>query len=132
MPFKTTKFILFHNDTDLPVMVDSWVDGSCALKCLKVKPREKLVIHSSVGEWYLNGMLYEEEEDRKIWNDKGLQNHLLVGKFRSDPGASGNYSWMEYQDNVFNCVYSKLENYQDTRVKGLMTFSLDESLIKRK
>jgi hypothetical protein len=71
-------------------------------------------------------------EDRKLWDDKGLQKYILVGKFRSDPCASGNYSWMEFEDDVFNCVYSKLENYEDTRVEGVMTFSLNESLIKRK
>ena len=130
MAFKATKFILFHNDTELPVMVDSWVDGSSSLKCLKVEPREKLVIHSSVGEWHLNSMIFDE--DRKIWNDKGLKKYTIVGKFRSDPCFSGNYSWMEYEDNVFNCVYSKLENYEDKRVKGIMTFSLNESLIKSK
>jgi hypothetical protein len=130
MSFRTTKFILFHNDTDLPVMVDSWVDGSNILKCLKIQPREKLVIHSSVGEWHLNGMLYGE--DRKLWDDKGLTKYTLVGKFRSDPCAYGNYSWMEYEDNVFNCKYSKLDNYEDKRVKGLMKFSLDESLLKPK
>jgi hypothetical protein len=130
MSFRTTKFILFHNDTDLPVMIDSWVDGSNTLKCLKVQPREKLVIHSSVGEWHLNGMLYGE--DRKLWDDKGLQKYVLVGKFRSDPCASGNYSWMEYEDSVFNCEYSKLDTHEDERVKGLVTFSLDETLLKPK
>ena len=128
MPFSTTKFILFHNDTDLPIMVDSWVDGSNVLQNFKIKPREKLVIHSSVGEWHLNGMLYGE--DRKAWDDKGLKKYILVGSFRSDPCASGNYSWMEFDDNVFNCVYSKLDNYKDKRVKGLMTLTLDESLLK--
>ena len=130
MSFETTKFILFHNDTDVPIMIDTWVDTSIALQCLKVLPREKLVINSSVGEWHLNGMLYGE--DRNIWNDKGLQKYTLVGKFRSDPCAYGNYSWMEYVDNVFKCEYSKLNNYEDKRVKGLMTFSIDTTLLKTK
>uniref|UniRef100_A0A6C0ASD1 Uncharacterized protein n=1 Tax=viral metagenome TaxID=1070528 RepID=A0A6C0ASD1_9ZZZZ len=130
MLFRTTKFILFHNDTDIPIVVDSWVDGSNILQYLKIQPREKLVIHSSVGEWHLNGMLYGE--DRKLWDDKGLQKYVLVGKFRSDPCAYGDYSWMEYDDNVFKCEYSKLDNYQDKRVKGLMTFSLNEALLNTK
>ena len=124
---RTTKYILFHNDTDVPIVADSWMDGSNILQYIKIEPRQKLVIHSSVGEWHLNGMLYGE--DKKLWDDKGLRKHILVGKFWSDPCASGNYSWMEH--DVFKCEYSKLENYEDKRVKGLMTFSLDETCIEK-
>ena len=115
------KFIHFHNDTDLPIMVDSWVDGSDTLKCLRVGPREKLVLHSSVGEWHLNAML--NTEDRKLWNSHPtLKNCVLIGKFRSDPCMSGNYSWLEY-DGLYDCVYSELEIPIDN-VKGVMTFSI--------
>ena len=96
---RTTKYILFHNDTDVPIVADSWMDGSNILQYIKIEPRQKLVIHSSVGEWHLNGMLYGE--DKKLWDDKGLRKHILVGKFWSDPCASGNYSWMEH--DVFKC-----------------------------
>jgi hypothetical protein len=118
---ETIKFIHFHNDTDLPVMIDSWVDGSNTLKCLRVGPREKLIIHSSVGEWHINAML--SKEDRKLWNDHPKLSHvILIGKFRSQPCASGDYSWME-QDGLYDCLYSKLETPIEN-VEGVMTFRL--------
>jgi hypothetical protein len=106
-------------------MVDSWVDGSSTLKCLRVGPREKLVIHSSVGEWHLNAML-SNKEDRKLWdNNEELKHIILIGKFRSDPCASGNYSWIGWDDTecLISCVYSEIENPKD-KIKGLMTFSI--------
>jgi hypothetical protein len=102
-------------------MIDSWVDGSNTLKCLRVGPREKLVIHSSVGEWYINAML--NKEDRKLWNDDPKLSHvILIGKFRSQPCAIGEYSWLEY-DGLYDCVYSKLETPIEN-VEGVMTFRI--------
>ena len=121
MSFKEIKYIHFVNDTDLPVMIDSWVDGSNTLQCLRIAPREKRIVHSSVGEWHIDAML--NEEDRKLWtNNKNLKNVVMIGKFRSRPCAQGEYSWMDW-DNKFNCVYSELDEPVDG-VKGVMTFSL--------
>jgi hypothetical protein len=117
--FKTTKFIQFHNNTDLPVMIDSWVDGSNLLQCLKVKPREKLLVHSSVGEWHINAMLCDDA-DRKIWCEKGLKSVINIGKFWSDPCASGNYSWLDY-DDLFTCEFSEVFIGKES---NLITFSL--------
>ena len=117
---KTTKYINFHNDSDFPVMIDSWVDGSNALKCFRVGSREKLIIHSSVGEWHINAML-TNKEDRKLWDDnEKLKKVTLIGKFRSDPCAMGKYSWMEY-NGLYDCIYSELET-PIKNVKGLITF----------
>lgn len=102
------KYINFYNNTDLPIMIDSWIDGSNVLKCLRVGPREKLVIHSSVGEWHLNAM-FESADDRKMWKDKGLDECINIGKFRSNPCASGNYSWLDYED-IFECKYYEAWN----------------------
>jgi hypothetical protein len=122
--FKEVKYINLHNDTDFPFMIDSWVDGSNKLQCLEVKPREKLVIHSSVGEWHMNSMFFNSET-RKIWVDKGLDYMILVGKFRSTPCASGNYVWMEYDRTPFNCEYTEIEN-PENNIKGLMTITYVE------
>jgi hypothetical protein len=114
------KFIYFVNDTDLPLMIDSWVDGSNALECIRIAPREKRLIHSSVGEWHMNAML--PLEDRKLWdNHEKLKKVTLIGKFRSRPCASGNYSWLDW-DNLFDCVYTKLDEPANG-AKGIMTFS---------
>jgi hypothetical protein len=119
--FKTTKYINFHNNSELPIMVDSWVNNS--LRCLRVGPGEKVVIHSSVGEWHVNSML--TDEDYKLWRDGGLNRYITLGKFRSDPCASGNYSWMEWE-HIFDCVYNKCDPVLDSRsqepIAGLVTF----------
>jgi hypothetical protein len=113
------KFINFHNNTDLPINVSSWIDGSNKLHCLKVNPGEKLVIHSSVGEWHLDAM-FNESSDRQIWVEKGFGKYFIIGKFRSNPGASGNYSWMEYNE-PFDCIFSKLETTEND-IEELITF----------
>jgi len=121
MSLKEIKYIHFVNDTDLPVMIDSWVDGSNTLKCLKIAPREKRIIHSSVGEWHINAMLFDE--DRKLWNDnENLKKVVIIGKFRSRPCPQGEYSWLDW-DNKFDCVYSEPDKPVDG-VNGVMTFSL--------
>lgn len=123
---KERKYIHFVNNTDLPIMIDSWVDGSNTLKCLRVGPREKLILHSSVGEWHMNAMLYEPE-DRKLWHDNPKLKHvIIIGKFRSRYCFSGNYSWLEY-DGLYDCVYSELDEPVDG-AKGVMTFSLSPLL----
>jgi len=116
----TTKYIHFHNNTDLPICIDSWVDYSdySQMVQLRIEAREKRVVYSSVGEWHLNCM-FNSIEDRKIWEDKGLGDCINIGKFRSNPCVSGNYSWME--DQLFECVYSELKN----PTKGIITFSLN-------
>ena len=122
--FKEVKYINLHNDTDFPFMIDSWIDGSNSLKCLEVKPREKLVIHSSVGEWHMNSMFFNSET-RKIWIDNSLDYMILVGKFRSTPCASGNYVWMEYDRTPFKCEYTEIEN-PENNIKGLMTITYEK------
>jgi hypothetical protein len=122
--FKTTKYVNFHNSSELPIMVDSWIDGSNSFRSLRVGPQEKLVIHSSVGEWHVNSMLVDEA-DYKPWREGALKWYVNLGKFRSDPCASGNYSWMEWE-HIFDCVYSKCDPVLDPRTKepvvGLVTF----------
>jgi hypothetical protein len=115
------KYITFKNNSSLPVIVESFVDGSISTKCVKIGPKEIVDIHSSVGEWHLHSML--GSEDRKIWNtlDNGKYKHItIIGKFRSNPCASNNHSWIDHED-MFNCVYS--ENSENV-IKGLITFSL--------
>lgn len=109
------KYIYFKNNTDLPVQVGSWVDGSNTMQFVYVGAGENWMIHSSVGEWHIDSMV----EDRSAWTKAGLEKHLIVGKFRSDPCMSGNYSWMEYYE-PFDCIYSETTS---ENVKGLITFT---------
>ena len=86
---------------------------------IQIGPDEKKILHSSVGEWHMDSM-FNDHSDCDIWKTAGLGKHLIIGKFRSDPCASGNYSWMEYYE-PFECVYSEIANSGD-EVKGLITF----------
>jgi hypothetical protein len=117
------KYINFHNDSELPLNIDSWIDGSNVLKTITVEPREKLIIHSSEGEWHLQAML--QSEKREIWRQKGLDKVLTIGKFRSKPCYLGNYVWLDYSC-MFECVYSELLDDVDSgnTIRGLMTFSV--------
>ena len=120
--FKTTKYINFHNNSELPIMSDSWVNNS--LKCLRVGSRESVILFSSVGEWHVNSML-TEETDYKLWRERGLKWYVNLGKFRSNPCASGEYAWMEWE-HIFDCVYSECETtfHEKTNepITGLVTF----------
>jgi len=90
----------FHNDTDRDVWIETWTFNSSRLQNFQIKSREKKRIESCVGEWHMtqhNG-------------------HGYIGKFRSNPCASGNYSWMETND--YKCVYSEPN---ENEVNGLIT-----------
>lgn len=111
-----TQYINFHNTTDLPLNICAWVKNSNTLQSARIGPFEKLILHSSVGEWHIDSM-FSNEDDRSAWKNAGLEKYLNVGKFRSDPCASGNYSWMEYYE-PFDCIYTETSD----KVKGLITF----------
>jgi len=95
--------ILFQNDTDLPIMIDTWIGSS--LQSFLIEPRENTVLASCTGEWYINSML----EDRTIWVENKLQNYLNIGKFWFEPSAMGEYSSMDYP-NKFICSHTVENN----------------------
>lgn len=116
------KYIYFQNNTDLPIEVSSWIDGSNILDCFTVNPYQKLKIHSSVGEWHLN--IPHGDSEFKVWKDKNLgidRVNPYLGKFRSEACASGNYSWLNAMD-VFDCIYS-IDKSNDDNINGLIIFT---------
>lgn len=126
---ETIKYITFVNDTDLPVLIDAWnspVHSSMStLTTTRIEPFETKIVHSSVGEWHMNAMFYNEV-DNSAWKGRGLCKYdTSIGKFRSSPCAMGNYSWMEYDH--FICKYADFETDVDSRVKGKVTFTINKS-----
>ena len=120
------KYITFKNASPLTVIIESFVDDSISSKCVKVGPEETVLVTSCVGEWHLHSMI--GREDRKLWDtlDNGrYKNITTIGKFRSNPCASGNYSWIDY-DVIFDCLYSEIS---ENIIKGLITFSLHDSSV---
>ena len=111
-------YILFHNNTELPINVNSWINNSSVLSSLKVNPGEKRIIPSSVDEWYMD-TIFEDFSERRIWREKGFDDYFTIGKFRSKPFSNGNYAWMEYEEH-FDCVFVPPENGQN--IEGKITF----------
>jgi len=130
MPGETMKYIQFYNTTDLPVLIDAWntpaYSSVSKLTTTRIEPFESKIVHSSVGEWHMNAMFYNEA-DNSAWKGRGLGKYdTSIGKFRSDPCAMGNYSWMEYKH--FMCEYTDFQTDEDSRVKGKITFSISKEL----
>jgi len=115
-----TQYIYFHNDTDLPVNISAWVTGSNTLQHQIVKAGQNGILHSSVGEWHMDSMFNFGTEEAKIWKERKLEKHCIVGKFRSEPCISGEHSFMEY-DEPFACIYTA---NPERKIKGTITFMI--------
>lgn len=124
------QFIAFRNSTPLPVIVEAWERSSYRMNILehtRIEPYETVVLHSIVGEWATH-TLFEREEDMEAWKKAGFARGCYLGKFRSNPCASGNYAWMENNsDNDFELLYTPFKTpvhiSEDEHVDGLITFS---------
>lgn len=115
-----TQYIYFHNDTDLPVNISAWVTGSNILQNQLVKAGTKGILQSSVGEWHMDSMFEFGTEESKIWKERKLEKYHTIGKFRSKPCISGEYSFMEY-DEPFICIYT---TNPERKIKGTITFMM--------
>ena len=124
MEDNSPKYMFFFNSTRMPVQISSWVTGSDTMHSATVRPFQRCMVHSSVGEWHLDSML----EHREMWaQTEGLSDLLVLGKFRSKPCASGDYAWIY---PPFEGVYSVLPSGL-----GLLTLFItsdDTPLLKRR
>ena len=70
-----TKYIHFNNDTDLPVLIDAWISNDhgtmSTLVTTRIAPFESKLLYSSVGEWHMNAMFYDDT-DKAVWKERGL------------------------------------------------------------
>ena len=111
-------FPTFINNSGLPVNLETWqperVPGLETLNAVLVKTGEQIVLPSLTGEWYLQTYLSKELADE--WIAAGLRPGEHVGKFRSKPCASGDYSWMDYDNSPFDIIYDP-KNHTATFVK---------------
>ena len=89
---KVVENIEFFNNTEEPILVESWQDGTNQMQSVKIEAGQQTTVTSCVGEWHMNSG----------------KSHKYIGKFRSNPCASGNYSWMETRD--YNCCYQNTNN----------------------
>lgn len=99
-----TESIIFKNKSGLPITICTWIkksEGLSETKDVYVKDTEEVKLISSTGEWYLETM-FEDRKDIDLWESHGYK-ILEIGKFRSKPCASNNYSWMYHDD--FKAIY---------------------------
>jgi hypothetical protein len=114
------KQIYFHNNTDVPIMIDYWIDETwveniCCSNSIKIEPREKRMIHSSLGQWNLHSE-FHNSQDTKIWKDKGLDILNPVGNIACNPNTKEKYTFINY--DIFS-----LELYQEENNYAIITFS---------
>jgi hypothetical protein len=97
-------FPTFINNSGLPINLETWQPDGPGLETTKtvlVKSGEKIVLPTSTGEWYLQAFLDKEYADE--WEAAKINPGYQIGKFRSKPCASGDYSWMD--DDHFQIIY---------------------------
>ena len=108
---------MFINNSGLPINLETWqtiLPGLDSLNSVLVKSGEQIVLPSTTGEWYLQTYLDKEFADE--WKANGYRTGDRVGKFRSKPCISGNYSWID--EDQFDIIYDK-ENHTATFIKKI-------------
>lgn len=104
-----SQTIEFYNNTNLPIMLETWKDISSGLSQtfdICIDSGSKQQIYSSTGEWKLHTM-FNNSEHNDLWSnyiyDKYINKEInsktmmssYLGKFRNKPCASGDYSWLD-------------------------------------
>lgn len=110
------KKIYFENLTDLPVMIDYWMDhptldGLTQLKSIRIGCGEKRILTNCGNEWMLNSM-FPDQNDRDLWKNYGLSDIIHIGSFTSNPNIYGDYCYM-VDPNLFRCTYSNIKNGEE-------------------
>jgi len=90
-----TDTMIFVNDTDLPIVVSSWINKSSGLgeyidKTILSNTTE--TVYSDVGEWIIGSQFYDKEQNDQ-WKNEGLSQYGRIAKFRNQPCAMGDYTW---------------------------------------
>jgi len=100
----------FKNDTDYAIVVSSFIDKISGLSEYidkVIPPHTEEIVTSSVGEWILGSLFYNNEYIEN-WKAAGLPFASRLAKFRSEPCYRGDYTWnfiidkfdLKYQDGV--------------------------------
>lgn len=109
--------VTFVNESDLPVMVEGWKEimvGLNQIHTVLVLPGEESTVSCITGEWFVT-TFFNESRYHNQWAIKKLQNLREIGKFRINPCAYGDYSWMDTdkfditreEGDIFRFNYSK-------------------------
>jgi len=104
-------YATFINNFSLPIIIETWqvlCFGLSEMKSITVNPREKIIMGSITGEWFINSLITDKDTRRK-WKSSGYESRLgqEIGKFRNKPCMRGEYSWV--YNNDFEIVYDTAE-----------------------
>lgn len=97
--------ILFVNNTNLPILVESWnrlSNNFLKLQNVCVNASEEKMIYSATKEWYLTNYFYDKEIIEQ-WKGHNFKVGYKIGKFRSVPSYNGEYAWLD--DDTFKILY---------------------------
>jgi len=95
---------IFKNNTNLPVLVRTWVelmDGIKIMKHVYCSPHSFMEVFSKYGEWYIDN-LFSEKKDFDIWHENGYKICGHLGKFRQKLYPNGTCVCMFSSD--FSCI----------------------------
>ena len=119
MDYQNIEYIIFENNSDLPVNVASFKRGHFAQQNETVGPGEKKLLHSKLGVWCVNTFV----EERDLWINRGLSYVYSIGEFFSKKNVIyGTYSDITHPE-LFEFEYSELVK-QEEGAFGMITFSL--------
>ena len=119
------KTIIFKNETDLPVLIGTWVDtgihGLSKFVETTVPGKKEEIFYekdtektesskkiSLTGEWIVNSMFRRDDANYQIWKENSCEMIDNIGKFRSQSCFSGNNVWTN--TSMFQLYYIKNEN----------------------
>jgi len=81
-----TFHIVIHNEIDLPISVQTFVDYSYGVEKEEstiILPGEKKIVNSDSGE-YTIGSFFNSEEYNVLWINSGLKQTFGLGKIRNE------------------------------------------------
>jgi len=90
-----TDTMIFVNNTDLPIIVSSWINKSSGLseyKDVTILSKTTQTVYSDVGEWIISSEFWNKEQNDQ-WKNEGLSQYGRIAKFRNKPCAWGDYTW---------------------------------------
>jgi hypothetical protein len=128
--YSKMKMIKFINETDLPIIIETWADtgiyGLSTFIKINVSPMEDVILYekdehdknqclytncSLTGEWIINSLYCIHEKEYQIWKDKGYRVMENIGKFRSESCILGNNTWTN--TDLFELNYLKKSNTEN-------------------
>lgn len=99
--------ILFYNNTNIPVSLETWqrkCRGLSVYNDICVKNGEKRMMNSNTGEWFITTYVFGNELQDQV-KQAGYEIGLEIGKFRDKPCIRGDYSWLDDDRLKFKIEY---------------------------